>query len=163
MNGLIDIRQVATQILGFLILLWLMRKFAWGPLLGQLEARRHKIAGEFAEAARRQAAADESRAKLEAQLRDIETQKRIKIQEGAAEGQRVAAEMKAEAQQQAHDRLVHAEEEVARELEKAKELLKEKMISISLRGAEKVLREKLDDAHQRKLIGEFIDEVGASR
>ena len=37
------------------------------------------------------------------------------------------------------------------------------MIDLSLRGAEKVLREKLDDAHQRKLVGEFIDEVGAVR
>ena len=45
MNGLIDIRQVATQILGFLILLWIMRKYAWGPLLGQLAARREKFAG----------------------------------------------------------------------------------------------------------------------
>lgn len=163
MNGLIDIRQVATQILGFLILLWVMRKFAWGPLLGQLEARRQRIAGEFAEAARRQAAADESRAQLETQLRDIEVQKRAKIQEGVAEGQRVAAEIKAQAQKEAHDRLAHSEDEIARELEKSKEILKEKMISLSLRGAEKVLREKLDDPHQRKLVGEFIDEVGASR
>ena len=161
MNGLIDIRQVATQILGFLILLWVMRKFAWGPLLGQLEARRQKIAGEFAEAARRQAAADEARAKLEAQMRDIETQKRIKIQEGVAEGQRVAGEMRAQAQRDAHARMGHADDEIARELERQKELLKERMIQLSLRGAEKVLRERLDDAHQRKLVGEFIDDVGA--
>ena len=50
MGNLIDIRQVLTQILGFLILLWGMKKFAWGPILGTLEARRQKIAGEFAEA-----------------------------------------------------------------------------------------------------------------
>ena len=163
MNGLIDVRQVATQILGFLILLWMLRKFAWGPVLGLLEARRQKIAGEFAEAARRQAAADDARTNLETQLREIESQKRVKIQEGVAEGQRVAGEIHAQAQKAAHDRLTQAEDEVARELEKSKELLKEKMIDLALRGAEKVLREKLDDAHQRKLVGEFIDEVGASR
>lgn len=163
MNGLIDIRQVATQILGFLILLWVMRKFAWGPLLGQLEARRQRIAGEFAEAAKRQAAADETRAQLEAQIRDIDTQKRIKIQEGVAEGQRVAAEMRAQAQKEAQARMHHAEDEIARELEKSKELLKERMIHLSLRGAEKVLRQKLDDPGQRKLVSEFIDEVGAMK
>ncbi len=161
MNGLIDIRQVLTQILGFLILLWGMKKFAWGPILGTLEARRQKIAGEFAEADKRQALADETRAKLEAQIRDIENQKRVKIQEGVAEGHRVAAEIQAQAQKTAHDRIVHAEEEIARELEKSKELLKEQMIRLSLRGAEKILREKLDDPHQHKLVSEFIDEVGA--
>ena len=163
MNGLIDIRQVATQILGFLILLWIMRKYAWGPLLGQLEARREKIAGEFAEAARRQSAADEARARLDVQLREIEAQKRVKIQEGVTEGQRVAGEMQAQAQKEANARLAQAEDEVMRQREKAKEILKEQMINISLRGAEKILREKLDDAHQRKMLGEFIDEVGASR
>ena len=163
MNGLIDFRQVATQVLGFLILLWVMAKFAWGPLLAQLEARRAKIAGEFAEAARRQAAADEARARLEVQLREIEAQKRVKIQEGVAEGQRVAGEMKAQAQTEANARLAQAEDEVARQKEKAKEVLKQQMIAITLRGAEKILREKLDDAHHRKLVGEFIDEVGAGR
>ncbi len=96
-------------------------------------------------------------------MREIETQKRARIQEGVAEGQRVAAEIKAQAQHEASLRLAHAADEVAREREKAKELLKEQMIRISLRGAEKILREKLDDVHQRKLVGEFIDEVGASR
>ncbi len=161
MNGLIDIRQVATQILGFLILLWGMRKFAWGPLLGVLEARRQRIAGEFAEAERRQASADEARAKLEAQLRDLEHQKRLKIQEGVAEGQRVAGEIRQQAHKDAHARMAQAEEEVAREREKARELLKAQMIGLALGGAEKVLREKLDDAHQRRLVAEFIDEVGA--
>jgi F-type H+-transporting ATPase subunit b len=57
---------------------------------------------------------------------------------------------------------VRAEDEVARELEKAKETLKQQMIRISVRGAEKILREKLDESHQRKLVNEFIDEVGAA-
>ena len=96
-------------------------------------------------------------------MREIEAQKRVKIQEGVTEGQRVAGEMQAQAQKAANARLAQAEDEVMRQREKAKEILKEQMINISLRGAEKILREKLDDAHQRKMLGEFIDEVGASR
>ena len=52
--NLIDIRMVGTQILGFLLLLWGLRKWAWGPLTAQLEARRQRIADEFSEAERRQ-------------------------------------------------------------------------------------------------------------
>ena len=48
MGGLIDFKQVATQIVGFLIFLWLVRKYAWGPLLATLEARRKKIEGDLA-------------------------------------------------------------------------------------------------------------------
>ena len=161
--NLIDIPQVLTQIVGFLLMVWILRKFAWGRVLGMLEARRQKIAGEFAEADRRKAEADQTRAKYEQELRDIEAQKRTKLQEGVAEGQRVAGEIRAQAQKEAVDRLARAQDEIAREREKAKELVKEQVIRIAMRSAKKILREKLDDAHQRKLVAEFIDEVGATR
>ncbi len=159
--NLIDIRMVGTQILGFLLLLWGLSKWAWGPLTAQLEARRQKIAGEFSEAERRQKEADALKAKLEQDLRGIDAQARAKLQEAVAEGQKVAAEMRAQAQQEAQDRLARAEDEMMREREKSKELLKEQVIGLSLRTAEKILRTKLDDPAQRKLAAEFIDEVGA--
>lgn len=161
--NLIDIRMVGTQILGFLLLLWGLSKWAWGPLTAQLEARRQKIAGEFAEAERRQLAADALKAKYEQDLRGIDAQARARLQESVAEGQKVAGEIRAHAQKEAQDRLARAEDEMMREREKAKELLKEQVIALSLATAEKILKTKLDEPAQRKLAGQFIDEVGALR
>lgn len=159
--NLIDVRQVVTQILGFLIMLWILRKFAWGPVIGMLEARRQKIASEFKEAERRQGDADKLRVQYEQELKGIEAKARVRIQEAVAEGQKVAGEIKSQAQTEAAARLERAQDEIARELEKSKEVLKEQMISLSLRSAEKILRQKLDDPAQRRLVGEFIDEVAA--
>jgi F-type H+-transporting ATPase subunit b len=161
--NLIDIRQVLTQIVGFLIMLWVLRRYAWGPLIGMLETRRQKIASEFQEAERRQAEADKLHAQYEQDLRGVEAKARQRIQEAVAEGQRVAAEIKENAHAEAAARLERAQEDIAREAEKAKEVLKQQMISLSLRSAEKILRQKLDDSAQRKLVGEFIDEVAALR
>jgi len=161
--NLIDIRMVGTQILGFLLLLWGLSKWAWGPLMAQLEKRRQKIAGEFAEAERRQLAADALKAKLEQDLRGIDAQARAKLQEAVSEGQKVAGEIRAQAQKEAQDRMARAEDEMMREREKAKELLKEQVIGLSIATAEKILKAKLDDPAQRKLAGQFIDEVGALR
>ena len=58
---------------------------------------------------------------------------RQRIQEAVAEGQRVAAEIRTQAQKEATHRLARAEDESMREREKAKELLKEQMITLSLR------------------------------
>jgi len=159
--NLIDIRQVITQILGFLIMVWVLRRYAWGPLLGMLEARRARIAGEFQEADRLKAEALGVRGRYEQELKGIEAQARQKLQEAVAEGQRVAGEIRQQAQGEATSRLERAQEEIAREREKAKEILKEQVIRLSLRSAEKILRQKLDDPAQRKLASEFIDEVGA--
>jgi len=159
--NLIDIRQVMTQILGFLLMVWILRRYAWAPLLGMLEARRQKIAGEFKEADRLKAEAQELKGRYEQELRGIEARARERLLEAVHEGQKVAGEIKAQAQQEAARRLERAADEIAREREKAKEVLKEQIIALSMRSAEKILRAKLDDPTHRKLASEFIDEVGA--
>lgn len=159
--NLIDVRQVLTQILGFLILLWGLRKFAWGPVTGMLEKRRAAIAGEFDKAKRGQAEADALKAKYEQDLRTIEAQGRQKLQEYIAEGQKVAAEIRTQANAEAQQRMERAEEDIVREREKQKEIMKQQIVGLSLRAAEKILRQKLDEPAQRKLASEFIDEVGA--
>ncbi|MFM7231217.1 MAG: F0F1 ATP synthase subunit B [bacterium] len=161
MNGLVDIKLLGTQVLGFLIFIGILRRFAWGPVVAQLEARRQRIAGEFAEAERRQKEADALKAKYEQDLRGIDAQAREKLKEAVAEGQKVASEIRSQAQKEAQDRLARAEDEIARQSEKAKEILKEKVIDLSIVTAEKILKAKLDDPAQRKLAGQFIDEVGA--
>lgn len=163
MENLIDIKLVLTQILGFLILVWILGRFAWGPIVSGLELRRQKIADEFAEAGRRQQEADQLKAKYDAELRGIEAARRASIQEGIVEGQRVAAEIKVHAQEEAQARLHRAEDEMEREREKAKELLKEQVVKLSIRTAEKILQSRLDDPAQRRLAAAFIDEVGGLR
>jgi len=163
MDKLIDPKLVLTQILGFLVMVWILGRFAWGPIVQGLEARRQKIADDFAEADRRRHEADQLKAKYEQDLRGIDAQARQKIQEAIVEGQKVAEEIKLQAQADAQARLKRAEEEVAVERDKAKGVIREQIVSLSIRTAEKILRAKLDDPAQRKLAGEFIDEVGTLR
>ncbi len=156
---LIDLPLVLTQVLGFLILLWVLRAFAWGPLIGLLEERRRRIAGEFEEAERRKADADALKARYELDLKGIEAQARQRILEAVTEGQRVAAEIKTQAHADAAARLARADEEIVHEREKAREVLKQQVAALSIRTAEKILREKLDSPAQRRLVERFIDEV----
>src|SRR5262245_4675015 len=143
--NLVDIRQVVTQILGFLLMIWILQRYAWGPLTRMLEARREKIAGDFREADRAKAEAGELKASYEQKLRGADAEARRRIQDGVAEGQRVGAEIKQQAQADAQRCLHQAEDEIAREREKAKELIKEHVVGLSIRTAEKILRQKLDE------------------
>jgi len=159
MSGLIDIRLVLTQILGFLVLVWILGRYAWGPVVAQLEARRSRIAAEFDDAARRQREADALKARYEQELRGIESQARQRMLEAVAEGQRVAAEIRAQAQADATARIARADEEIVHDQEKARTLLKQQVAALSIRTAEKILRAKLDEPGQRALVERFIDEV----
>jgi F-type H+-transporting ATPase subunit b len=163
MGSLIDIKQVLTQIVGFLIFLFLLRRFAWGPVLQMLEARQAKIATDLGEAERRKQEAAELKARLEQELRGIDQQARQRIQEAVSEGQRIATEIRADAQAQARARLDRAEAEIEGERAKAQKSLHEDMARLAVGGAERILRKKLDEAEQRRLIGEFIAEAGELR
>ena len=73
----------------------------------------------------------------------------------------MAGEIRAQAQTDAAARITRAEEEIAHEVEKARELLKEQVATLSIRTAEKILREKLDGPGQRRMVERFIDEADA--
>jgi F-type H+-transporting ATPase subunit b len=159
MGNLIDFKQVLTQIVGFLIFLWLIRKYAWGPVLETLEARRAKIAADLAHAEQEKLDAAALKADLDRQLKGIDAQARVKIQEAVAEGQALAAEIKTDAQAQARARLQRAEGEIEGERAKAEKALQEEIARMAVAGAEKILRKKLDEAEQRRLVAEFIADV----
>ena len=163
MGSLIDFKQVATQIVGFLIFLWLIRKYAWGPVLETLEARRAKIVGDLAHAEKEKQDAAALKADLDRQLKGIEAQARQKIQEAVSEGQRIAADIKSDAQGQARERLERAEADIQTERLKAEKALQEDVAKMAVQGAEKILKKKLDEAEQRRLIAEYVAEVKGAR
>ncbi len=156
MGNLIDFKQVVTQIVGFLIFLWLIRKYACGPVLETLEARRQKIVDDLAHAEAEKQAAAALKADLDRQLKGIESQARARIQEAVTEGQKIASEIKADAQERARARLVRADSEIEGERAKAQKALHEDVARMAVLGAEKILRKKLDEAEQRRLIAEYI-------
>jgi F-type H+-transporting ATPase subunit b len=163
MGSLIDFKQVATQIVGFLIFLFLIRKYAWGPVLETLEARRAKIVGDLAHAEKEKQDAAALKADLDRQLKGIEAQARQKIQDAVSEGQRIAAEIKSDAQNQARARLERAEADIHTERLKAEKALQEDVAKMAVLGAEKILKKKLDEAEQRRLIAEYVADVKEAR
>jgi F-type H+-transporting ATPase subunit b len=158
-GGLIDFKQVATQIVGFLIFLWLIRKYAWGPVLETLEARRAKIVSDLAHAEQEKLDAAALKADLDRQLKGIDAQARQKIQEAVSEGQKIAADIKSDAQAQARTRLERAEADIQTERLKAQKTMQEDVARMAVVGAEKILRKKLDETEQRRLIAEYVADV----
>lgn len=155
----LDWQQILTHSIGFLITLWLLKKFAWGPLLGLMEERRNKILSEFKQIDDEKAKVAQQAADYDARMKQIDAERRSKIVEAVEEGKRVAADLKSVAQAEVKELQTKAKAELEREVAKAKVQLKNEMIAITMSAAEKVVREKLDDPKHRELIGKYIDEV----
>lgn len=72
---LIDWFTVGAQVLNFLILVWLMKRFLYQPILGAIDAREKKIAGELADAAAQKAEAKEEREEFQQKNEEFDQQR----------------------------------------------------------------------------------------
>ena len=155
----VDIIQILTHVLAFLIMLWVLRKFAWKPFLGILEERRAQIQSDFDTAAAKRREAEETAARYTAQMKDIENEKRARIQEGIGEGRKIADEIREEARGEAKKIIDKAREDIQRDVAKAQVELKEKIVAMTMTATERVIRQTLDQEGHRRLVTNFIDEL----
>ena len=156
---LIGTNEIVAQIISFLLLLTLLRIFAWKKLLKLLDDRRARIASEFKRIEDAQAAVERMKSDYDKKLADIEAESRAKIQEAIAEGKKDSQEIRENARQEARTILDKAQENIENEVAKAKHELKQKIIELTLGTTEKLLKEKLTDDRDRKLASDFLDEL----
>jgi F-type H+-transporting ATPase subunit b len=81
----IDWFTVAAQAVNFLLLVWLLKRFLYGPILRAIDAREKRIAAELADAQAKQAAAQRERARFERSNADIERQREALLRRAADE------------------------------------------------------------------------------
>jgi F-type H+-transporting ATPase subunit b len=155
----LEASQIIIQIIAFLVMLWVMKRYGWKPLLGILEERRLKIQAEFDSIASQKEEVKQLALQYEERLKGIDAEMRKKIQEAIAQGQKISAEIQEDAQARAKEILQKTKSEVEGEIAKAKIELKNDMVNLVVNVTKKILQEELDASTQKKLIINFLDEV----
>ncbi len=152
-------QQIVTHAIGFLITLWILKRYAWKPLLALMEERRNRIINEFQTIEQEKAKVAQTAAQYETKLKEIDAERRAKLVEGVEEGKKIAADIKAQAQKEVKDLHDKTKADLEREVAKARVELRDQMVTITMTAAEKVIHEKLDDAKHRQLIDRYIAEI----
>lgn len=154
-------RALLTQAVGFIVVLWLLRKYAWDKLLGFIEKRRETIAAEFENIEKTKGEAAALRRKYDEELAGIEATRRTRIQEAAHEASGIAGKIRDEARQEVVAMRVKATQDIGMEMDKANAAYRDRMVEAVLTATEKLIRQRLDDAQHRRLINEYLDEVAS--
>ena len=149
-------------LLVFLIVAFLLRKFAWGPITEALATREKTIEdsihrAEKALAEARQISEDNEKARREA---EVEAQRVTREAREAAEALKAAEVEKTREQiRQMQDA---ARDEIEREKEGALSELRSEVALLAIGAAEKLLSENLDAEKNRRLVKDFIDDVSSN-
>ena len=146
----------------FVILAFLLGRFAWKPLLGALQERERSIQESID-----QARGDREQAeKLLEEQRQLLEQARRERAEALTAGQRDAEKVKAEildeARQQREKLLSQTQAQVQAGLRQARSELRVVAADLAIRAAEKLLTKNLDDASQRKLVEDYLADLERS-
>ncbi|MCP4633743.1 MAG: F0F1 ATP synthase subunit B [candidate division Zixibacteria bacterium] len=151
--------QLITHIIAFIIAIWVLKKFAWKPLLGLLEERRQKIVDEFDSIEKQKDEVAKLTADYEAKLKEIEAEARKRLQEAVNEGQKIAAEMKDQARNEQKEIVAKAKQQIEAEVAAARTQLRNDMVEMAIEAASKAVSETMDEEKHRKLISNFIDDL----
>lgn len=155
----LELSQIITNIIGFLIALWLLKKFAWKPLLSTLSERRERIKSDLESAENKKKEMEKLSEEFEEKLKGIDGIARSKIQEAISEGNKIAAEIKESARKESREIVAKARADLARDIAKAKVEFRDDMVQMALAAAEKLVKERLDEEKHRELIYDFLGEL----
>lgn len=155
-----EIGLIFWTTLSFLLLLFLLRKYAWKPILGALNQREEGIkkALESAEAARMEM--QNLQAGNEKLLAEARAERDVMLREAREIKDKIVAEAKNEAQEQGAKMIAQAKATIESEKKAAIAELKDQVASLSLEIAEKVIRKELADKDQQlKLVENMLEDV----
>jgi len=163
MNPLIAVDLLTPNIglfvwmsLTFGALLFVLKKYAWGPITTALAEREERITESMEQAERalteaKQLQADNTKARKEA---EAEGQRLIREAREAADSLR--SEEITSTKTQILNLQEQAKQEIERERDSALDSLRQEVADLAIKAAEKILTENLDEPRQKKIVNDFL-------
>ncbi|MCC3356233.1 F0F1 ATP synthase subunit B [Bacillus sp. REN16] len=159
----VNLGDIIFQLVVFIILMALLKKFALGPIMNIMKQRESHIASEIDSAEQN----NQEAKKLVEEQRELLKKSRSEAAELIENARKLGDEQKEGIIQAARDeanRLKEAaKKEIITEKEQAVIALREQVASLSVLVASKVIEKELSLKDQEKLINEYIQEVGEGR
>jgi F-type H+-transporting ATPase subunit b len=141
-------------------LVFLLGKFAWGPILKMVDEREKGIQSALDQAAASNAEAARLLEQHKAQLADARRQASELIAEGRSAGEAVRKEIEEKARTEAQSILDRAKDEIGRERDAALETLRKESVELALAAASRLMQENLDQAKDRAIVERYLAELG---
>jgi len=150
---------LVVQLITFLILLFILGKFLFKPIVNLLENRSNQIKKTLDTIEVEKQEIEKIKQDYQNQLSNLTKKAEEITQEAAKKGEIQRQEIIAQSQKEANKILEKAKAVIEKEKEKAIRELKVQAADLAILAASKVLERTIDESMAHKLIDEFIDEI----
>jgi F-type H+-transporting ATPase subunit b len=160
-GGLLDVNPglMIWTVITFIVLLFILKRVAWKPILAALDKRENDIKESLAQAEK---AKDEAKMILEenqANLAKAEEESKKIIEQSRSYAESLKEQLMRESKEQAKKIVDEASSEIQRKKDAAFEELKGQIAEIAIGAAEKIIRESLDAQKSKQVIDKYLNDV----
>lgn len=147
------------QMIVFLILVGFTMKFVWPPIALALDERAKRIADGLAAADKARTELSAANARVEAELAKSRTETAARLADAERRAQSIIEEAKGRATDEANKIVAAARTEADNATVKAREVLREQVAALAVKGAEQILRKEVDAGIHADLLSRLKTEL----
>jgi F-type H+-transporting ATPase subunit b len=151
---------LAWTVLTFVLLLVVLKKVAWGPILDALDARENEIKDALNAAEKAREEAERVSSDYEDSIRKAQAEAQLIISEAKTAGEKVKLDLETVANKKADEIIEKAKAQIDTERVRVISEIKTVAVEISLSAAAKVIERNLDSDDNRKLVNEALEGIG---
>jgi len=145
-------------IISFVILLVILWKFAWTPILAALEKREKGIKDDIETAKSTREEAELSLAEYRRKLSEAQSESQAIVSKARQDAERVREELLAKSKQDAEALVERARHQIDQESQAAISEIRSEIAALAITAAEKVISKSLDIEDHRRLIMQSLEE-----
>lgn len=145
----------------FIILYFLLRKFAFGPITAAVEAREKALEDAIEGAKRDREAAAKLLAEHQARIDAARGEAQKLIADGRAVAEKMRGDLLEQTRKEQQDMLERARREIESEKERAIAQLRREAVDLALAGASKVIEQNLETEKNRQLVERYLSSIGS--
>lgn len=155
-----DLGFVFWTTVSFLILLLILRKFAWKPILGSISERERSIEDALSKAEQAKIEMAKLTSENEELLKQARNERDQILKEAKALKDQIVSDAKTSAQEEGNKLIEKAKIEINSQKAAALDEIKGQVSALSLEIAEKILRKQFEDqGKQQQLVNDLLKEV----
>jgi F-type H+-transporting ATPase subunit b len=148
-----------AQAITFAVLIFVIVKFVWPPLLKAIETRQKEIADGLAAAQEGKSSLENAAKKSEVTLNEAKQKASEIIGQAEKRASQIIEEAKSTAKTEGDRILESARSEIEQEVNRAKEGLRAQVSALAVAGAEKILRKEIDAKAHTAMLSQLAAEL----
>ena len=150
---------LVAQAIVFALLVLFTMKFVWPPIAAALDERASKIADGLAAADKAKLELSSANKRVEEELAKSRTETAVRLADAERRGQAIVEEAKSKATEEGNKIIAAAKVEADQQTVKARELLREQVAALAVKGAEQILRKEVNAVVHADLLGRLKTEL----